>query len=510
MVTPTVERSPSRVATRRDALTALRSAMSRENLTSAARCAMRLYAALPEPASLNRNVVLVAYGGGKDSSYTLAFVRAMQLVLAEIYGSTFRMRVATNRHAGMPRAVMENIDRAYRALGLLDDPDCELLVVDGSVVSTFDVDLPQRREVVERNRVDILMTGHRTAADARPTFCNACNLSMVNAFGLAAAHDGGVNVIITGDSQTEQRDYFLWVTRLARRFGLQPSPDHRSGFKGFLSSLDKISGAYFADIHGADATATIAERAITTDVRTDLQFFSIYDDTAYASGDHWDLLTEFLGFVFDDVAFSFTESDCGNPALMAHLRALKTERRHGRTYAEGLAEYVDFALGLMHQKEFPDRLITVMRERYAGAAAVARMRSAMQAYAMEAYGLTDEQLVAMVYAPFTEKGLHLDRYLSNEQPDLVSSTETIHDLLAEDVVPPAGDVAALAGRLQRVTGLTLAQLRLLYRSSLRLPSTTPVKGELIDAILEGDPHKKVVLSLRGADGHAVPELLSGR
>lgn len=56
-------------------------------------------------------------------------------------------------------------------------------------------------------------------------------------------------------------------------------------------------------------------------------------------------------------------------------------------------------------------------------------------------------------------------------------------------------MAALADRLQRVAGLTLAQLRLLYHSSLRLPSTTPVKGELIDAILEGDPHKKVVLSL---------------
>jgi hypothetical protein len=31
----------------------------------------------------------VAYGGGKDSSYTLAFVRAMQLILFRLHGTTF-------------------------------------------------------------------------------------------------------------------------------------------------------------------------------------------------------------------------------------------------------------------------------------------------------------------------------------------------------------------------------------------------------------------------------------
>jgi hypothetical protein len=31
-----------------------------------------------------------------------------------------------------------------------------------------------------------------------------------------------------------------------------------------------------------------------------------------------------------DPAFSFTESDCANPTLMAHLRGLKCERLYGR------------------------------------------------------------------------------------------------------------------------------------------------------------------------------------
>ncbi|MEU4152455.1 PqqD family protein [Streptomyces sp. NPDC026659] len=481
----------------------LREVMSAENYEGAVRCAVRLHAELPDKTRLERNVVLVAYGGGKDSSYTLAFVRAMQLILFQIHGSTFRMRVATNRHAGMPRAVMENIDRAYRALNLFDDPECELLLIDGQQVKAFDVDLPQAADVVERNRLDILMTGHRTAGDARPTFCNACNLSMVNSFGLAAGHDGGVDLIITGDSKQEQRDYYLWVSRLARRFGLQPKPEDRRGFKGFLTALNNISQAYFADIHGDAAVDLIAEHAISTDVRTGLQFFSIYDDTAYASGDHWGLLTEFLGFTFDDIAFSFTESDCGNPALMAHLRALKAERCHGRTYAQGLEEYVDFAVSLMHKKEFPAQLVALVRERYDGEGAAGRMRAAMDAYAREAYGLTEEHLATMVHAPFTEKGTRLAEFLRAEHSDLAA--DDVHALLGGSLQD-----AGLAARLERISGLTVSQLQVLYGSSLRLPTLAPNSGELIDSILDGDPHKQVIRTQHTADGPVVSELISGR
>jgi hypothetical protein len=155
------------------AFEALRQAMPAANFAAALRCAARLQDALPHRDDLHRNLVLVAFGGGKDSAYTVAFVRAMQLILHRVHGSTFRMRVATNRHAGMPRAVMENIHRPYEALRLYDDPGCELLLIDGNEVSRFDVDSPQREPVVRRNRLDILMTGHRTFGDGRPSFCNA-------------------------------------------------------------------------------------------------------------------------------------------------------------------------------------------------------------------------------------------------------------------------------------------------------------------------------------------------
>ncbi|MFL6136567.1 MAG: PqqD family protein [Frankiaceae bacterium] len=500
---------------REQAFAELRAAMPEVNFAAALRCAVRLRDALPHPHRLEDNLVLVAFGGGKDSAYMTAFVRAMQLMLHRIHDTTFRMRVASMRHAGMPRPVMENIDRVYRALHLHEDPDCELLLIDGDEVSTFDVDSPQRDHVVRRNRLDILMTGHRTFADGRPTFCNACNFSVANSFGLAASHGGGADVIITGDSENEQNQYARWITRLGRRL----APAARGADRGttivrILSDVDRIAQSYFADIHGGDATA-LAERHVASAVPAHLRFFSIYEDTHYEAGDHMEMLTGFLGFEFDDVAFSFTESDCGNPALMAHLRGLKCERVFGRPYEEGLAEYVDFALGLMRKKHIPEPLIEQMRARYAGSDAVSRMRQAADEYALETFGLTEEQLVCMVHSPFAGEGAGLEELLAREHPALAERAVEIHALLAAPASDQANDASAneaakLANELERISGLELAQLRVLYRSPLHRPTSDGRGAGVIDAVLADDPHKAVITTRHAPTGPDMLEQISGR
>jgi len=498
------------VLMRNQAFSALRAAMPPANMEAALRCSARLKAALPHTERLDRNLVLVAYGGGKDSSYTLAFVRAMQLILFRAYGSAFRLRVATNRHAGMPRAVLENVEREYRALQLTADPDCELLLIDGNEVTPFDVDTPQRADVIRRNRLDILMTGHRTFADGRPTFCNACNLSVFNSFGVAAAYGDGADVIITGDSQQEQRQYTAWVSKLARRLApaAQATPmvpaASQSGVGRLLTHLDRIGQSYFAEIHGPDAADALAERRVTATVPPRLRFFSIYADTAYSAGDHMEMLTGFLGFEFDDFAFSFTESDCGNPALMAHLRGLKCERLYRRSYADGMAEYVEFALDLMGKKDFPAELIEQMRERYAGPDAVGRMRRAASDYAMATFGLAETQLVCMVYSPFAEKGAGLEEFLRREHPALVGRTSRIHALLAGE----SGDDPGLAGELERISGLELTQLRVLYRCPLRRVGGQGT--DVIDTVLADDPHKAIIRTRHAPNAPLTLEQISGR
>ena len=494
---------------REHTLWALQAAMSDTDNAGAARCAERLHAVLPHQ-RLADNIVLVAYGGGKDSSYMLAFVRALQLIVFDRHGTTFKLRAVTNRHAGMPRAVMENIDRAYRALAIAGDPDCEALLVDGSEVKPFRRDEPLAPQVVARNRLDLLMTGHRTFGEARPTFCNACNLSMVNSFGLAASHGSDVNVIITGDSRGEQRAYYLWVNRLALRFGRREKRAGEAGFRGFLKTTNDIAHAYFTDIYGPDADDEVTERRVAHDVPSALRFFSIFDDTHYASSNHWQLLTGYLGFQFDELAFSFTESDCANPTLMAHLRGLKCERLYGRSYGEGLEEYVRFAAWLMQQKEFPARLIETMRERYAGADAAERMRAMANGFAKDAFGLSEEQLVCMVYSPLAGHGERLHEYLEREHPSLAPQVHDAHALLGSQTTPAGLAERRLAAGLERVSGLKLERLRTLYRSPTISLAPDDGKANLVGAILAGDPHKQIIQTRRAPGGPVVREQLSGR
>lgn len=490
-------------------LDALRAAMSAEQMAAAQRSADDLSTRVRHPSQLADTTVLVAYGGGKDSSFTLAFVRAMQLLLFAAHGSTFVLRAVTNRHAGMPWAVLANIDRAYRALGLNEDPSCEALLVDGDEVKPFRRDEPLPARVVQRNRLDLLMTGHRTLAEARPTFCNACNLSMINALGLAASYGRGVDVIITGDSPEEQRLYYLWVNRLARRFRRGVEKPGDGGFRRFLSVTNDIAQTYFTDIYGPGADE-IAQRRVAHEVPSRLQFFSIFDYTDYASSSHWRLLTECLGFEFDELAFSFTESDCGSPTLMAHLRGLKCERLYGRSYRDGLHEYVDFACSLMRRKEFPEWLIGRMRDRYAGAAGATGMRARANQFAMDAYGLTEEQLICMVYAPLAGGGERIELYLEREQPRLVPRVRDIHALLDGRAEPDAASSAELASALEALTGLELQRLRVLYRSVTIKPSESDGRAGIVGAILSGDPHKQVIETRHSRDGDVVRELLSGR
>ncbi len=465
----------------------LRHYLGEKNSAAAMRAMERLRAQLARTASPREHArVLLAYGGGKDSSYMVAFARLVQLLMAETHGQTIQLRVITNRHAGMPRAVLDNIARTYDALAFQGDPDVEMLLLDGERVSEFSADLPMPAELIERNRIDILMAGHRCYGDGRPTFCNACNLSMVSAFAIGAAHGDGVDVVITGDSLREQAAYLAWVRRLARQLHL-PVRQLRD-FKSFVEAVDGISSEYFADIRRDGPPRRDLGPAQPV-------FFSIYQDTAYEVADHWDLLTEFLGFVFDDLAFSFTESDCANPALMAHLRGLRSEHVIGTGYDTGVDEYVTFATNLMRVKKFPETLIETMHRRYATPGGKRLMHRRITDYAAEAFGLTAEQLVCLVYSPFAQGGRHLRRYLSAECPALSPMIDEIRGLLASDR-PVSDEFAGLARDLERQSGLSLRHLRILYRSALAAATPGEAAGPTtpIGLILADDPHKGLVLT----------------
>lgn len=471
-------------------------------IDSAKRCAKRLVQCFPDQKEIQNNRVLLAYGGGKDSSYMVAWVRYIQgLVLAE-KGVTFRLRIITNRHAGMNDKVMANIDSVYRSLGIYDDDSVECLIADGLLVRPFERYMVMPDAVRAKNRTDVLMSGHRFQADARSTFCNACNLSMMNSFGLAAHREGGIDVIITGDSSKEQAAYFAWVRHLSRLFKA-PEIDKERSFSTFLKTLDGVAKGYFENIYGVGNTA--ADHRIAYELIREPVFFNIYQDAVYDASEHWQLLTEYLGFEFDVLMFSFSESDCGNPTLMAHIRGLRAQTLLGRCYAEGVCEYVNFAIGLMRQKNFPPHLIAEMAARYQDESAIDEQRVRAATFAMDAFNLSSEQLICMIYSPFTEYGKNLDKYLT--QQNIRLSPASIHALLGSN----ANDCLELKGELEALSGLTLEQLRHCYGNCLVVTLLEPRNSDPLSRVLRSDPHKSIiqVLDDYSLDGR-VTEIISGR
>jgi hypothetical protein len=322
-------------------------------------------------------------------------------------------------------------------------------------------------------------------------------------------------VIITGDSTDEQRTYLRWMARVARRVGASTAlsrtvTSQTSECSNFIGTANRIADKYFTEIYGPGAAADIKARIVTADVPAGMLFFSIYEDTEYASGEHWDLLTKFLGFKFDDIAFSFTESDCGNPALMAHMRGLKCQYIYNRSYGEGVLEYVDFALSLMRDKHFPNFLIEKARARYESPEGIEHMRQLMVQYSADAFDLSDEQLLCMLYAPFGDKGAGLDRYLADLHPELAPRATEINELLANENA--LADSADLGDTLERLSGLELSYLRRLYGSPVkRHDSAVKDLGlDVIGAILDGDPHKAIIKTQHSPQGPVVTELISGR
>lgn len=86
--------------------------------------------------------VLVAHGGGEVSSYTLALLRAAQLVLPCEPRVPFICGSRRCRHSGMTEGRLDTINRGYSRLFLHDDPRVELLMVENQDVQPFNHQRP--------------------------------------------------------------------------------------------------------------------------------------------------------------------------------------------------------------------------------------------------------------------------------------------------------------------------------------------------------------------------------
>jgi hypothetical protein len=448
--------------------------------------------------------VMVAFSGGKDSAYTVAFLRAAQLSIAGRSPATFNLRIANMRHSGMTPAVMGNIQRTYSALFLHDDPRVELLVVDNQYVQNFEPELPFSQAGREQNRSDMLLSGHLSAGDARTTFCNSCYLGMAEFLGRATAWGSGVDALISGDSRKEQKQYIAWIMRLAPRGTQHFSDWGNQNFNGVLRTIDSIGQAYYQELYGD--SSEMATRAIRPPGPANKSIVPAYitiSDLLHGKvEDHWSLLTEFLGFSFDDLAFSFSESDCANPLLMAHMRGLKAEYIQGRAYADGIAEYLELAKSLMRRKQMPQRLIEQALSAYAGEARLHSRRELATAFAQEGFGLSEAQLVCLLFSPFVDEGRDLEVFLRKCHPGMLVALPDLHKALSGMSAPEQ-----VMQWLIDISGLSIKGLQNLY---LKQRVDFNQRHSIIARIRAADPDKRHISTVDPMTGEAVTEIISGR
>jgi len=448
--------------------------------------------------------VMVAFSGGKDSAYTVALMRAAQLSIAGRAPATFNLRVANMRHAGMTSAVMANIHRCYSALFLHDDPRVELLVVDHQYVQMFEPDLPFSSAGREQNRSDMLLGGHLTAGDARTTFCNSCYLGMAEFLGRAACWGDGVDAVLSGDSLKEQKQYATWIMRLARHEGQAVENWHTLGFMTALNTIDSVGRAYYRELYGEDTQpAGFMLRPLGYPNKPVAPaFLTVADLIGFRLEEHWALLTDFLGFRFDDLAFSFSESDCANPLLMAHMRGLKAQFVHRRAYADGIFEYLELAAEMMRRKRMPRRLIDQALAAYDHPDKLEERRALAAGYAQEAFGLSEAQLVCLLFAPFVDAGARLEAFLRVCHPGMLVALADLHRALSGHSAPEQ-----VVQWLVDVSGLSLKGLQNLYEKR-RVDFSDD--SSFIARVRASDPDKGHVMTVDLHTGEAVSELISGR
>ncbi|WP_213879338.1 hypothetical protein [Pseudomonas sp. dw_358] len=407
---------------------------------------------LPE---LERYKVLLACAGGKDSLQTLAFLRAAQLSFAQEHGATFTLRVATCRQAGISHAAFANVQRACSALFLQDDSRVELLLLDERRVSPLEPLPPLSENARLSQRMNLLVSGHLTGGDERVTFSNGCYLAMAGFYQRAISWAGGVDAVAVADEPRQLRHYLAWGMRAARQARGGEAPRNPLSIE-LLQALESLSDVYYQQLHGLHNGAGDG-RPWRQVPRLPVEFLKLHSVIDGANPDHWHLLMDFLGFQFIGCGSGFTELDGASPVLLAHMRGLRAECLQGRNYRRGVHDYLRVLVPQMRARGMSRTLILRALHAWSGDEALGARRAEANEQADAAFGVTEEQLVCLLYAPFVEHGAALKAFVQRRYPQWLPGLAQLHGALQGQ-----GGTEAAQGWLREVSGLPLVALRRLY------------------------------------------------
>jgi len=405
--------------------------------------------------------VLVIQSGSRDSCYTLALLRAAQLTIASRAPATFHLRVASLRLNGASPTALENIHRSYSALFIYDDPRVEVLMVDHREVLPFSHLTSISSTGHEFNRLNMLMIGHRRAWNGPLDLWDDGYLATGEFHGQIARWDSGVDAFVSGDGPRQQKQFIEGVQRAAAKAGLDSSNCTQSGYEGLFALVDELGSDFYRVLYAGHDQAQWRPGGRFEACRR-ATFIDIHDMLVGNLEERWPLLSEFLGFQPDELAAQLSDNEFVSLPVSAHLRGLQACYVQGRSYEEGVVQYLQRALVMMRRKRLPERLCEQAIEAFASPVALAEQRAKTSVEVQKNLGLSEAQLVCLLFAPFVEKGAGLERFLRQCHPGMLVAMPDLHRAMqghavAEQIVQWMVDVSglpvSLIGRLYKLEPL---------------------------------------------------------
>jgi hypothetical protein len=400
--------------------------------------------------------VLAVHGGTRDSGYTLALLRAAQLSIAARAPATFKLRIATPRHTWMSPAAMANIHRSYSALFVYDDPRVEVVMLDAHTVLPFDHQAPLCEEGRERNRRNVLMSGHLSPDTKRSTFRDDYHLAMADFYGVMTRWNGGVDTLVNADSPQEQRRYLSCFISAAQRIGMSAQATMALDFEDLFRTLDEFGQDYYRELSADDEQDPSG--VASGEARRRVSYVGVHDLISASPEERWPLLSEFLGFQFDQFTSHLNENEYVSPLLLAHMRGLQARFIRGLSYDEGIAEYLQWLSLKMRKKNLPERVIEQTLYPYSNPDRIEERRALANAYARHTLGLNEAQLVCLLFSPFVDEGAGLESFLRRCHPGMLVAMPELHKALQTQSAPEQ-----IMQWMIDVSGLPISLLGKLYR-----------------------------------------------
>ncbi|MGF6090391.1 hypothetical protein [Pseudomonas sp. 18173] len=404
--------------------------------------------------------VLAIQSGARDNCYTLALLRAAQLTIATRAPATFQLRIASLRLNGTSCAALESMHRTNSALFVHDDPRVEVLMVDDREVLPFNHLAAISDAGRESSRLNLLLIGHRREWRGGFELWDDGYLATGEFYGQIARWDGGVDALLISDTPRQQKQFIDGLKRAATKAGLAPSNAGEAGYAGLFALLDELGSdcyqAFYANYGQArwrpQERFETCRRAACID---------IHDLLVSNLEERWPLLTEFLGFQPDEMFAQISDNEFVSPSISAHVRGLQACFMQGRSYESGVAQYLQHALVMMRRKRLPERLCEQAIEVFGNPATVSERRARAAAEAQKNLGLSEAQLVCLLFAPFTGKGAGLECFLRQCHPGMLVAMPELHRAMqghpvAEQIIQWMIDVSglpvSLIGQLYRMEG----------------------------------------------------------